>query len=135
MPPPPETDTAAYHTDWKSTEYTLLTAPVRWNSWELEKLLPVHENTNRADWLVASRDMLLSDSVTRDIELAAVVAMLDTRSNLQRQVINAQKPRNVKLKLKVNSLSIESENKSGVFSIYTLAPRRGRVNRYYNQCY
>ena len=42
--------------------------------------------------------------------------------------VNAQKPRNVKLKLKVNSLSIESENESGVFSIYTLAPRRGRVN-------
>ena len=84
-PTPPDTDTTEYQTLWSRAECTPLTDPVRWNSWELEKPLPDQENTNRDDRLVASRNMLPSEADTRDRELAAVVAMLDTRSNLDTQ--------------------------------------------------
>ena len=36
--------------------------------------------------------------------------------------VNPTLPRNVELKLKVNSFSIEIENESGVISIYTFDP-------------
>ena len=46
-------------------------------------------------------------------------------------VNNPTLPRNVELKLKVNSFSIEIENESGVISIYTFDPRQIRDIIYY----
>ena len=42
--------------------------------------------------------------------------------NTNKKRIDPTLPRNVELKLKVNSFSIEIENESGVISIYTFDP-------------
>ena len=68
--------------DWNITEYTPLTVPVEWNSCDVENALSLQENMNREDRLVASRYMLPSVSVMRDRDIAPVVEILDTRSNL-----------------------------------------------------
>ena len=82
MPTPPDTDTNEYHIDWNITEYTPLTVPVKWNSCDVENALSLQENMNREDRLVASRCMLPSVSVMRDRDIAPVVEILETRSNL-----------------------------------------------------
>ena len=87
MPTPPDTDTNEYHIDWNMTENTPLTVPVKLNSGDVENALSLQENMNREDRLVASRYMLSSVSVMRDRDIAPVVEILDTRSNLMRQII------------------------------------------------
>ena len=82
MPTPPDTDTNEYHIDWNITECIPLTVPVKWNSCEVENALSPQENMNREDRLVASRYMLPSVSVMRDRDIAPIVEILDTRSNL-----------------------------------------------------
>ena len=82
MPTPPDTDTNEYHMDWNMTEYTPLTVPAKWNSCDVENELSLQENMNREDRLVASRYMLPSVSVMRDRDIAPVVEILETRSNL-----------------------------------------------------